>query len=107
MNYILSARFQKEVKAIVEYIADNFGKQYALHFISELQTNIGYILKYPEASPIEPLLADRPTRFRSKIISKYNKAIYYQKGGVIYFTDLWDMRRNPDALVRRIRKNKK
>lgn len=103
MKYVLSTRFQKEVKAIVEYIIDNFGKQYALNFISEIQANISHIQKHPEASPIEPMLSDRQTKFRSKIVSKHNKAIYYIKGDIIYFTDLWDMRRNPDALMKRIK----
>lgn len=104
MKYLLSTRFQDEVNAIVEYIVDNFGKQYALNFISELHANILHIVEYPEASSIEPLLADRQTLFRSKKVSRHNKAIYYIKGDTIYFTDLWDMRRNPDALIKRIKR---
>lgn len=105
MNYKISSIFQKEVNSIVDYIADNFGKKYALEFIDEIQRNILHIVKYPEASAAEPLLEGRQTTFRSKIVSKHNKAIYYIKGETIYFVDLWDMRRHPDKLIRRIKKN--
>lgn len=104
MNYKISTRFQRETQTVAEYIVDNFGKQYAMDFINDLHSNILNIVKYPEASAREPLLADRATEFRSKIVSKHNKAIYYIKDGTVYFTDLWDMRRNPDRLVKRIKK---
>lgn len=104
MKYRISTIFQREMNSIVEYIADNFGKQYALEFIEEVQRNIRQIVKYPEASAVEPLLMERQTTFRSKIVSKHNKAIYYIKGDAVYFVDLWDMRRHPDKLSKRIRR---
>lgn len=103
MNYHLSKRFLNEAKAVALYISENFGKQYAREFSANLQQDVLHITQYPEASAPEPLLRGKQIVYRSKIVSKHNKAIYYIKGDTIYFVDLWDMRRHPDNLSKRIK----
>lgn len=104
MKYILSSRFQIEFKEVVDYPILEFGKNSALKFSQQVQTKLKWVIENPEIGRIEPLLATRQTPIRSIIVSRYNKAIYYVSGDILYVTDLWDMRRDPQSLQKRIKK---
>ena len=104
MKYIYTQRFQNELLRVSDYIEDEFGKLYAVQFVVNVQKAIQRIVKNPEIAAREPLLADRQTIIRSKIVSKHNKAVFYVKDDTVYFIDLWDIRREPTSLAKRIRK---
>lgn len=104
MKYKLSTRFQKEFKAVVDYIYEEFGKQSALEFAENAQRKLLWVIDNPTIGRIEPLLQNHQTELRSIIIGKHNKAIYYIEGDTLFVTDLWDMRMEPTSLARRIRK---
>lgn len=104
MKYKLSTRFQKEFKAIVDYIHEEFGKQAALDFAENAQRKLLWVIENPTIGHIEPLLQTHQTEIRSVIIGRHNKAIYYIEGETLFVTDLWDMRMEPNSLARRIRK---
>ena len=45
----------------------------------------------------EPLLEGHPKGFRSIVVHKYCKLIYYVEEDGLHIADLWDTRREPDA----------
>ncbi len=45
--------------------------------------------------PKELLLQDKKRDFRSVVISKQNKLVYYVEGDTLYIAALWDTRREP------------
>lgn len=51
----------------------------------------------------EPLLEKRRRPYRSLVLDELHKVIYYIDADAVYIVDLWDVRRNPDALAERIR----
>lgn len=51
-------------------------------------------------APIEPLLQERKEVFRSLVVRKNYKVIYYIQNTIIYIADIWDCRQDPDRLLK-------
>ncbi|MBQ6730021.1 MAG: hypothetical protein IJQ83_07815 [Bacteroidales bacterium] len=58
-----------------------------------------YLEDNPYMGQIEPLLANKPKEYRSIVINRLNKIIYYIKGETIRVSALWDTRREPKSLL--------
>ena len=52
---------------------------------------------YPGIGSYEPLLVERPEGFRSVVVHRNCKLVYYVDGDTLYIADLWDTRREPRA----------
>ena len=52
---------------------------------------------------VEPLLANRTHLYRSVVINKLNKLIYYIENETIIIADFWDTRREPKEQANQIR----
>ncbi|MBQ0075291.1 MAG: type II toxin-antitoxin system RelE/ParE family toxin [Prevotella sp.] len=97
-------RAESEYEIIVKYIFNEFGKKAAYDFIASIEYWDGRINKFPEIGVPEPLLADRKNyKYRSYIVSKHNKFIYTINNDEVTIVDIWDMRRHPDNLSKRIK----
>lgn len=97
-----SQRALKEWKRIAEYIEYEFGLQVAEGFESQTVQKEELLLKNPELGHPEQLLIDKKIQYRSLIFTRHNKMIYYIKADEIRISDIWDMRRNPEILAKRI-----
>ena len=53
------------------------------------------LIEFPSLGKIEPLLADRSKLYRSIVLTRQNKVIYYIQDDTIYIVDFWDTRREP------------
>lgn len=102
MEIVWSARAKRELKHIVEYIDYMFGRTYSNDFYDSLEHWTKQLEKYPEIGFPEPLLKGKAIFYRSVIISKHNKLIYYVSKDTIRIADVWDMRRCPETLQKRI-----
>lgn len=102
MKLIWSVRANKEWKSVAFYIYDEFGKKAAERYLEQTKYWEKKLILFPECGSPEPLLADKQILYRSLIISKHSKIIYYVKNDVILIADVWDMRRNPQVLANRI-----
>lgn len=98
-------RAQNEYQRIVDYILNEFGKMAALNFVDDIELWDSRIAENPEIGAIEPLLAERKRfKYHSFIVSKHNKFIYtISKDRSVTIADIWDMRRHPDNLAKRIK----
>lgn len=102
MNIVWSARANKEWKSVALYIYTEFGKKAAANYLEQTKYWERKLMSFPECGAPEPLLADKKIMYRSLIISKHSKMIYYIKDDIVRISDIWDMRRNPQVLVKRI-----
>lgn len=59
----------------------------------------------PYLGEVEQLLIGRRLEYRSLVIHKYAKLVYYvnEKKSALFIAALWDTRREPSALVHGIR----
>ena len=88
------------IKGFIEYgetIANNFSDRVA-RLNAELE-------KYPEIGFPEPLLSSKSKLYRARHINKRFKLIYYyaERTNTVHVVDIWDSRREPTALAKRIR----
>ena len=89
--------------SLASYLAEEFGNASVERLIQDVQLCSKRLTEYPEIGRPEPLLQDKSIAYRSLIFTRHNKMIYYLKGDQIRIADIWDMRRNPEVLSKRIR----
>ena len=92
------ALFQTE-----EYIQNEFGTKASVRFMKEVE-EVAYLLeRMPELGHYEPLLSNYVQGYRSIVINKLTKLIYYIKGNDLLIATLWDTRREPKSLANNIK----
>ena len=86
-----------------------FGESTANKFSDRVAYINTELTKYPEIGYFEPLLKDRKKSYRSYNINNRLKLIYYynSKTDIVNVADIWDMRRDPKNLAKRIKPNNK
>lgn len=97
-----SPRALHEWENTVRYIFREFGRKAAEEFEQNIIKWEERIAVNPKLAHQELLLKDRNKIYRSLIVSKHSKLIFYVENEVVYIVDLWDMRRNPARLYNRI-----
>lgn len=102
MNVIWLERAEKSMRHTESYILREFGEMASEHFIKEVK-EVAYLLeKMPELGHFEPLLAEYKQGYRSIVINRLNKLIYYIKDNTILIAAFWDCRREPKKLLKDI-----
>ena len=87
----------------VRYIYREFGRKAAEEFEQSVAKWEARIAINPELAHQELSLKHRDKLYRGLIVSKYNKLIFYVEEDIVYISDLWDMRREPSRLSRRLK----
>ncbi|MBQ3752269.1 MAG: type II toxin-antitoxin system RelE/ParE family toxin [Prevotella sp.] len=82
-----------------------FGETTANKFTTKVALINDDLMKFPEAGFPEPLLKDRKKLYRARHIVGRLKLIYYysKSSDTVHVADIWDTRREPSALAKRIR----
>ncbi len=81
-----------------------FGETTANKFADSVARINDDLAKYPETGFPEPLLKGRKKLYRARHIMKRFKLIYYyaETTDTVHIADIWDMRRDPSKLSKRI-----
>lgn len=79
------------------YIKKAFGALTATNFVQEVHQTIKYIRNNPGIGAAERYLEGTPVLYRSVVVQRLNKIIYWENGNVIEIVDFWDCRREPIA----------
>lgn len=95
---------QEEYINTLTYVYEEFGKKAAEELRSNVETWVKRIAANPEISAPEELLREESKLYRSKIVGKHNKLVYWHDSTTVYISDFWDMRRNPSKLAKRVKK---
>ena len=83
----------------VDYIASEYGEMAKEKFMCKVD-EVGVLLAdNPYLGPVEPLLSDLPSGYRSVVVAKLNKIVYRINNNRIEIADFWDCRREPDTLA--------
>ncbi len=92
--------FSYLVKGFAEY-----GETTANHFAEKVAQQNETLSKFPEIGYPEPLLCNRKRLYRARHILKRFKIIYYYDNlsDVVHVVDLWDTKREPMKLAKRIK----
>lgn len=105
MQIELKKKAQIELVKIVDYGSMQLGERVAMNYYSKMKRHILQLIDNPNIGSPEPLLEGKKYLYRSRIIADHHKAIYRidTHRDVIVIVDIWDMRREPKSLVRRLR----
>ena len=88
---------KEKIRKTSRYIQASFGKKARLKFRHEIAHVSELLLQNPNLGPVEPYLADAPVLYRSIVVNRLNKIIYWINDDVIEIVDSWDTRREPMA----------
>lgn len=103
MQLRFTKRARTEFLRIVDVYAEYAGQRSADRFIDKMKKCSEEIQKYPTAAHPEMLLAGREKLYRSKTLTKNYRVIYHVTSTSIWIDDIWDSRRNPERLTKRIK----
>ena len=95
MNVTWSPFAQHQRKEATKYIRREFGSKATKKFHQNIVQWISLIMGNPGIGQKEPLLQGRKRDYRSIVISRQNKLVYYVAGDTLYIVALWDTRREP------------
>lgn len=103
MKVIWYIRAEQSMRQVERYILSKFGEYTRARFIRELEQNIRSLSEMPEMGTIDPLLAHRSKTYRSIIVYRMSKLVYYVQDGTIHIAAFWDTRREPKSQVSRLK----
>ena len=88
---------RKNFRNTIRYIAYEFGKKAVRKFEANIAQWENLIAMNPAMGPKEPLLQGLKREYRSVVVHRYCKLVYYAEGDTLYIAPLWDTRREPRA----------
>lgn len=91
---------EQQFYKIASTLNKEFGKKAVLVFVKNVNEWQSRIVINPAIAAFEPLLNNRKNAYRSIVIHKCCKLVYYvnQKQGVVRIAALWDTRQNPEGV---------
>lgn len=85
---------------VEEYIFREFGERVRQEFMDEVNQSVLALASMPTMGKLDPLFAHRRQIYRSIIVRRLNKIVYYVKDDIIHVAAFWDTRREPKAQAR-------
>lgn len=80
------------------YLHKNDAPRAAAKLVQKLRKQSGHLANNPELGIKEPLLAEEPEGYRSLIVSKRYKLIYFIENETVYIDAIYDCRQHPYKL---------
>jgi plasmid stabilization system protein ParE len=99
-----SEQAEKDVKTIFDYLKSVAGERTARKMVSKIYSSSILLAGNPLAGQREFSLGDMPHEYRRLIEGNY-KLIYRTVGEAVDVVAVWDARRDPVALRKRVGKN--
>lgn len=98
-------RSKNQLRKTANYIGKKFGVTAKRDFLQEMHHTNVLLGNNPNMGPLEVLLADLPSVYRSIVVRHHNKTVYHVVDDHIEVVALWDTRREPKAQAEQV-KNK-
>ena len=97
MRVILREGAQRQFVAAITQCELLFGRRVASHFYEMVEHSISLLAVNPRMGERELLLEDRQIKYRSLLVHKHFKVVYYidEMEDAVYIVALWDVRREP------------
>ena len=97
MNIIFSDLVLEQLESIYNYLQTKSNYAAAIihnHILDEIER----LIDFPQIAPIEPELKGFTHTYRSLVVRKTYKVIFYIEDDTIYISALFDCRQNPQKL---------
>lgn len=97
MNIRWHKRAATQLHQVEEYVLRDFGERIRQEFMDEVEHAVLSLVDMPTMGKIDPLFVHRKQAYRSIIVRRLNKIVYYVQGNTIHIAAFWDTRREPKA----------
>ena len=97
----------KRLHQVVSYLQTEYGSKSCTKFLKEAYRTERLLARNPYLGAIELFLADAPVQYRSIVVNRLNKIVYWINGDVIEIVDFWDTRREPKQQAQQTKENDK
>ena len=97
MKVIVQKAAARQISRVYTYGEQHFGKRAAEKTHTRIVEALHLLAANPRLGVAEPLLAGRKREYRSIVVHKLFKLVYYVKDDTLYIAALWDTRREPAA----------
>ncbi len=88
-------RAAAQLYQVEEYVLRDFGERVRQEFMDEVEQAVLALADMPTMGKIDPLFAHRKQNYRSIIVRRLNKVVYYVKDDILHIAAFWDTRREP------------
>ena len=104
MKVILLPRALSRLDEIFDWVKTTDCENTAVKVYNSILDELEILEKQPKVAALEMALVDLPKQFRSLIINRKYKAVYYieEQKDTVFITTIWDCRKNPDNLTKEI-----
>lgn len=94
----------KQFDGAIDYGYKNFGKLVTQKFYERVMSYESLLAHNPEMGIVEIYLSHRNIAYRSLVVHKYFKLVYYIKPNKdeLHIAAFWDTRREPQQLIKSI-----
>ena len=96
-------RAHAALQQVEEYVLNKFGETARQEFMSEVEQSVLALADMPTMGKLDPLVSHRRQAYRSIIVRRLNKVVYYVKDDTIHVAAFWDTRREPKAQTRKVK----
>ena len=84
-----------QLDAVMAYGRQEFGERAVQRLYTRIMSYEPLLAANPRLGIAEPLLTGRKRAYRSIVVHKLFKLVYYVKGDILHIAALWDTRREP------------
>lgn len=95
MRIFWHKRAAAQLHQIEDYILSNFGDRVRQEFMDEVEQAVLLLADMPAKGKLDSLFAHRKQEYRSIVVRRLNKIVYYVKDDIIHIAAMWDTRREP------------
>jgi len=74
----------------------------AIRIYNQILDEVEVLTKFPNIAPVEPLLEDEPITYRSLLVNRRYKIVYFVNDELIYIVAVFDCHQNPNKLKKHI-----
>ena len=99
MRVVWSLEAHDQLRHAANFIENRFGKSSRTKFLDDIYHVVPLLSQYPYLGKEETLLEGASVVYRSLVIGRLNKIVYYINGNTIEIVALWDTRREPKKLT--------
>ena len=88
-------RAATQLQQVEDYVLQHFGERIRKEFMDEVEQVVTELADMPTMGKLDPLFAHRKQTYRSIIVRRLNKVVYYVKDDTLHIAAFWDTRREP------------
>jgi len=103
MKVVWMKNAKRQLDEIYDFLAEQ-SPTAAARFYSRLIEEVEKLADFPGMAPLETLLDNRPEGFRSLVVERTHKVIYFIDNKTVNVVAIWDCRQNPLTLRERVGK---